>query len=104
MSLLVGEPRRRIDLCQSAPSRLFWSEESYRIWGFDPLKGLPSREDMWQRIHPDDREGVWGQVQEALREKRDFFAEFRLLLPGGTVKYLEGNTHHEISPRGALVE
>jgi PAS domain S-box-containing protein len=66
---------------------LFWSEESYRIWGFDPLKGLPSREDMWQRIHPDDREGVWGQVQEVLREKkRDFFAEFRLLLPDGTVK------------------
>ena len=70
---------------------LFWSDESYRIWGFDPLQGLPSREDMWQRIHPDDREGVWGQVQEALREKRDFFAEFRLLLPDGTVKYLEGS-------------
>src|SRR5712675_2185230 len=83
---------------------LFWSEEIYRIWGLDPLKGLPSREDMWQRIHPDDREGVWGQVQEALREKRDFFAEFRLLLPDGTVKYLEGNTHHEFSPLGALVE
>jgi PAS domain S-box-containing protein len=83
---------------------LFWSEESYRIWGFDPLKGLPSREDMWQRIHPDDREGAWGQVQEALREKRDFFAEFRILLPDGTVKYLEGNTHHEFSPLGALVE
>ena len=83
---------------------LFWSEESYRIWGFDPLKGLPSREDMWQRIHPDDRDGAWGQVQEALREKRDFFAEFRLLLPDGTVKYLEGNTHHEFSPLGALVE
>jgi PAS domain S-box-containing protein len=83
---------------------LYWSEESYRIWGFDPLKGLPGREDMWQRIHPDDREGVWGQVQEALREKRDFFAKFRLLLPDGTVKYLEGNTHHEFSPLGALVE
>ena len=22
---------------------LYWSEESYRIWGFDPLQGLPSR-------------------------------------------------------------
>jgi PAS domain S-box-containing protein len=83
---------------------LYWSEESYRIWGFDPAQGLPSREDMWQRIHPDDRDGVWGQVQEALREKRDLFAEFRLLLPDGTVKYLEGNTHHEFSPLGALVE
>ena len=31
---------------------IYWSDESYRIWGFDPLQGLPSREDMWRRIHP----------------------------------------------------
>jgi C4-dicarboxylate-specific signal transduction histidine kinase len=47
---------------------------------------------------------VWGEVQEAIREKRDFFAEFRILLPDGTVKYLEANTHHEFSPLGALLE
>src|ERR1700719_3393300 len=83
---------------------LYWSDESYRIWGFDPLQGFPSREDMWGRIHPDDRERVWGEVQEALREERDFLAEFRILLPDGTVKYLEANTHHEFSPLGALLE
>ena len=33
---------------------LYWSEEAYRIWGFDPLQGIPSREAVWQRIHPDD--------------------------------------------------
>jgi PAS domain S-box-containing protein len=83
---------------------LYWSDESYRIWGLDPLKGLPTRDDMWERIHPDDRERVWGEVQEALREKRDFLAEFRILLPDGTVKWLEANTHHEFSPLGALLE
>src|SRR4029077_2792813 len=83
---------------------LYWSNESYRIWGFDPLQGLPNREDMWGRIHPEDRERVWGEVQEALREKRDFLAEFKILLPDGTVKYLEANTHHEFSPLGTLLE
>src|SRR5712671_6926302 len=83
---------------------LYWSDESYRIWGLDPLKGLPTRDDMWERIHPDDRERVWGEVQEALREKSDFLAEFRILLPDGTVKWLEANTHHEFSPLGALLE
>jgi PAS domain-containing protein len=62
---------------------LYWSDESYRIWGFDPLQGLPSRDDMWGRIHPDDRERLWEEVQEALREQRDFFEEFRILLPDG---------------------
>ena len=83
---------------------LYWSDESYRIWGFDPLQGLPSRDDMWGRIHPDDRERLWKEVQGALREQRDFFEEFRILLPDGTVKYLEANTHHECSPSGALLE
>jgi PAS domain S-box-containing protein len=83
---------------------LYWSDESYRIWGFDPLQGLPSREGMWERIHPDDRDRLWEEVQEALRQQRDFFEEFRILLPDGTVKYLEANTHHEFSPLGALLE
>ena len=83
---------------------LYWSDESYRIWGFDPLQGLPSRDDMWGRIHPDDRERVWGEVQEALREERDFLAESRILLPDGTVKWVEANTHHVFSPSGALLE
>src|SRR5260221_9937283 len=83
---------------------LYWSDESYRIWGFDPLQGLPSRDDMWGRIHPDDRERLWGEVQDALREQRDFFEEFRILLPDGTVKYLEANTNHEFSSLVALLE
>ena len=83
---------------------LYWSDESYRIWGFDPLQGHPSRENMWQRIHPDDRDRVWEEVQEALRQKKDFAAEFRILLPDGTVKYLEATTYHEFSALGALVE
>jgi hypothetical protein len=51
---------------------LYFSDEAFRLFGFDPLRGLPSRDDMWGRIHPKDRERVWGEVQEALREKRDF--------------------------------
>ena len=55
---------------------LYWSDESYRIWGFDPLQGLPSRQSMWERIHPEDRDRVWASVQGAVHQKRDFIAEF----------------------------
>jgi PAS domain S-box-containing protein len=83
---------------------LYWSDESYRIWGFDPLQGLPSREDMWQRIHPDDRDRVLDEVQKSLRQKRDFAAEFRIVLPDGTIRYLEATTRHKFSPLGELGE
>src|SRR5258707_6005033 len=29
---------------------LYFSEESYRIWGFDPALGIPSPEAMFQRV------------------------------------------------------
>jgi PAS domain-containing protein len=66
---------------------LYWSEESYRIWGFDPAQGLPSREAMWQRVHPDDRDWVRQGAREARRQKRDYAVEHRILLPDGTVRY-----------------
>ena len=49
---------------------LYWSEESYRIWGLDPLQGLPDHESVWQRIHEDDRDRVRALVLEALHKKR----------------------------------
>ena len=82
----------------------YWSEECYRIWGFDPAHGLPSRETVWRRIHPDDRERVLEEAEQALREKRDYSSEFRIVLPDGTVKHLEAINHHLFSADGELVQ
>ena len=76
-------------LAFNATAPVYWSEESYRIWGFDPLDGLPDRETVLQRVHPDDRERVNAEVDEALHARRIFELEFRILLPDGTVKYIE---------------
>ena len=87
-----------------ALTTVYNSEENYRIWGVDPLQGLPSRDAMWQRIHPDDRGRVWEEVQEAVRQKRDYAGEFRIVLPDGTIKYLDVTAHHRFSARGEVVE
>jgi len=79
---------------------LYWSEESYRIWGFDPLQGLPDRETAWQRIHPDDRDRVRAEVLEALRQKREYVVEFRIVLPDGAVKHLESTGHPLLAADG----
>jgi PAS domain S-box-containing protein len=83
---------------------LYWSEECYRIWGFDPVHGLPNRETVWRRIHPGDRDRMYKEIQEALRQKRDYKVDFRIVLPDGTVKYLEAIGHHLFSEHGELVQ
>jgi PAS domain S-box-containing protein len=91
-------------LAFNATAPAYWSEESYRIWGLDPLQGLPSRETVLQRIHPDDRQSVNVETEEALRQKRDFTLEFRIVLPDGTVKYIESTGRPLLSANGELVE
>jgi PAS domain-containing protein len=63
----------------------YWSEENYRIWGFDPQQGLPNHEALRQRIYPDDQDRVYEEILDAWRQNRDYALEFRIVLPDGTV-------------------
>jgi PAS domain S-box-containing protein len=83
---------------------LNWSDETYRILEFDPGKGLPSREAVMQRTHPDDRERVRKEARRALRQKKDYRLEYRIVLPAGTVKYIELTAHPKFAASGELVE
>jgi PAS domain S-box-containing protein len=83
---------------------LYWSEECYRIWGFDPAQGLPNRETVCRRIHPGDRGRVLDEAEEALHQKRDYSIDFRIVLPDGTIKHVEAIGHHIFSASGNLVE
>ena len=91
-------------LSPAATKILYWSEECYRIWGFDRGRGLPNREAVWRRIHPDDRNRVLDEAEEALRRKRDYAIEFRIVLPDGAVKNLGAVGHHQFSEDGKLVQ
>ena len=88
----------------NATAPVYWSEESYRIWGLDPVQGLPSRETVFQRIHPDDRERMNVEIDDALREKRAFALAFKIVLPDGTTKYIESTGHPLLSADGELLE
>ena len=79
---------------------VYMSEECYRIWGLDPSQGLPSRETLLQRVHPDDRERADLATQAALREKKDYLIEFRIIRPDGAVKHLEATGHPLLSADG----
>jgi PAS domain S-box-containing protein len=83
---------------------LYWSDETYRIFGFDPRNGLPSREAALQAIHPDDRERTQEEARRGVRQKRDYMHEFRFLLLDGTIKYIEGVARPKFSASGELVE
>ena len=60
----------------------YWSEECYRVLGFDPHSGKPRFETFFQRIHPDDQAKVRETAETAGREKAEFELDYRIVHPG----------------------
>ncbi|HVP48164.1 MAG TPA: PAS domain S-box protein [Bryobacteraceae bacterium] len=83
---------------------LYWSEETFRMWGFDPQQGLPTWEQIVQRIHPQDLDKHKEASERALHEKVDLDFEYRIVLPDGTVKHLHTLAHPVLSPAGEVLE
>jgi PAS domain S-box-containing protein len=73
-------------------SSTFWSEETYRIFGYDravrPEMGL-----LMRRIHPDDIGRVRRAFDRAAASSAEIGIEFRLLTPEGRVKFLRVLAH-----------
>jgi PAS domain S-box-containing protein len=65
-----------------------WSQETFAILGIDSEKTKASYQLYFERIHPEDRARIARLREEAVREKRDFEVEYRLLLPGAKVKFV----------------
>lgn len=72
---------------EAGTQRLFWSEETARIYGYAPGTE-PTLDLILQRIHPDDVEFLKGHLEVAARAGSDFNFEHRLLMPDGSIKYI----------------
>jgi PAS domain S-box-containing protein len=66
---------------------IFWSEETYRITGYDrSLK--PALDLVFQRVHPDDLALVRQTLDRGAQGGTDLNFEHRLLMPDGSTKYV----------------
>src|SRR5205085_1644161 len=70
--------------------KVAWSEEHFRIFGFDPEKTEPSLQLFLETVHPEDRLFIEQSLDEAARERSGFDLEFRIALPDGTIKHVQG--------------
>src|SRR5258705_7808255 len=75
----------------AATGKLVWSEETFRIFQYDPTTE-PTVERALQRVHPEDLPRVRQSIERA-RNATDFNLEHRLLMPDGSVKHLRVVAH-----------
>jgi signal transduction histidine kinase len=80
---------------------ILWSEESYRIFEYDPAT-RPTLEIVLKRVHPDDSALVRQVINRATTNKEAFDFEHRLLMPDGSVKHLNVVGHPLINEPGEV--
>jgi predicted ATPase/transcriptional regulator with GAF, ATPase, and Fis domain len=79
----------------------FWSDETYRIMGYD-RSTKPTLRAIVQRAHPEDRGRVQENIAQALENGKALDFEHRLLLPNGSVKYVHVVGRHLIHASGEI--
>lgn len=95
----LAEERLQIALEAGAMGAWHWdlvSNTSRWLHGMAALHGLPAGTDISdfgqyaKLIHPKDRAAVLAEVRAAVDERREHRVEYRILLPDGGVRWVEG--------------
>jgi PAS domain S-box-containing protein len=84
----------------------YYSDEAFRLFGLDPRRpgGPPQLEETRQLIHPEDRERVFEQLAQIVRDKAEYEQDYRIVLADGTVRHLHSVGHPVLDQAGELVE
>ena len=65
-----------------------------------PVSGRITFEDLLSRWHADDRDKVWQALKEALEERKDYEAEYRIILEDGSVRWISARGRVQLDDHG----
>ena len=82
---------------------LQWSNEHYRMWGFEPDSVKPSFDLFRQPIDPDDLAILDTKLQQAMQERKIFDAVYRLRRPDGSERTMHSRGEFTFDDAGKAV-
>ncbi|HLJ24628.1 MAG TPA: diguanylate cyclase [Candidatus Acidoferrales bacterium] len=76
-----------------------WSDEVYRIFGYDRAETEPSRRAFFRLVHPDEKEEVRQSLDYALREAKPYAIDFRIIRPDGGERHVHERGDIIVDPK-----
>jgi len=65
-----------------------WSDEHFRLLGYEPGEVQPHHDMFLQRVHEDDRERITSPIVDRASGAEPFGDDFRIVWPDGSVRYV----------------
>lgn len=100
----LGEAQRIAGLghweLQVDRDQLWWSNETYRLFGMDADAFQPSYSTFLDRVHPDDRNKVADAINRALLSRGRFAVDHRVIRPDGVERTVSQQGLVQMDSRG----
>jgi PAS domain S-box-containing protein len=84
-------------------NQLTWSDETFRIFGFEPHSFVPTRERFYGAVHPEDRDFVRKAVETAIRSGKPYGIDHRIVRPDGSERYVHEQAELITDAQGKIV-
>jgi PAS domain S-box-containing protein len=89
--------------CDAANNNFIWDNGMYRIYGI-PRKSSAELYGSWaDRLYPEDRERCEGEIAAALRGETEYDCEYRIVRPGGEIRYVKAAARALRGSEGSVV-
>uniref|UniRef100_B8HVE3 histidine kinase n=1 Tax=Cyanothece sp. (strain PCC 7425 / ATCC 29141) TaxID=395961 RepID=B8HVE3_CYAP4 len=85
-----------------ATRKITWSDELFRMFGFDPHNPEPAYAEHFNYIHPDDRQLLQQRLERAMSEGIPYEIELRWLKTDGSIGYMEARGEAKYNPQGQI--
>lgn len=82
---------------------LIWSDEHYRMEGYEPGEVDPNFEIWAERVHPDDLADAEAKIAQAMESGEDYVNEYRVRHPNGDVVWLSARGRFLYDDKGKPV-
>jgi PAS domain S-box-containing protein len=92
------------DLDNLGSNRLRWSDETFRIFGYEPNQIEVSNEGFFRAVHPDDRAKIREAVGRAIKTGVAYSIEHRIIRPDGSEIVVHERSDIVSDPEGRPVK
>ena len=72
---------------------LHWSDEVFRIFGYQRGEIAVSSENFFRGVHPDDRQMVRESARKAIEQKAKYEIDHRIIRPDGVTRFVHEEAH-----------
>jgi two-component system, NarL family, sensor kinase len=70
---------------------IYWSDELFRVFGYDPQKFEPSFEHFFGIVHPEDLHKIHNGIDKVMYENMSLYFNYRIIRPDGKIRIISAS-------------